>query len=205
MRTKRLKYILILVSIVIMLFSSWYYYGIFTPYNYFTAKRDILNSDPRLLVYGFPPQNDQQQHKTARSYGFTYYSIAGCVVNAPLVNGADAYNNVTNDYLEGKLGSGWKKKFRKDVDSLYRLESGLIALVSGLDFIKVKQQELRKEGNGLHYYPVYEKENGLYRIDVNGYYEDEFVSYYRVYLSPEDSVVKKIETGIIKYTEIPKH
>jgi hypothetical protein len=119
---KRTKIILLTLLTVIGLTILHFLYGVFTPYNYFSAKWDIYHNKPRILVYGEPMLSDQQAVKVAPKFGFKFDIVAGCLVTTPLVNGVDAYNSVTRSYLKNKLGSDWENKFDLEVDSLFRVE-----------------------------------------------------------------------------------
>lgn len=96
--------------------------GLFTPYNYLTAKWDIAKGKPRILQYGKAMLSDKQAITIAPKFGFNYDIVAGCLVTTSLVNGIDAYNSVTTKYLNDNLGTDWKKKFDFQVDSLFRVD-----------------------------------------------------------------------------------
>ena len=120
---KRTKILLATVAIVSGLTALHFFCGLFTPYNYLTAKWDITQGRPRILQYGEAMKTDEQAMKIAPKFGFTYDIVAGCLVTTPLVNGVDIYNSVTTKYLNNKLGNDWKNKFDFQVDSLFRVDS----------------------------------------------------------------------------------
>src|SRR5688572_5208786 len=107
---KRTKIISAITLTVVGLTTLHFCYGLFTPYNYLTAKWDIAQDKPRILQYGEAMLTDEQAVKIAPKFGFTYDIIAGCLVTTPFVNGVDVYNSVTTEYLNSKLGKSWKKK-----------------------------------------------------------------------------------------------
>jgi len=119
---KGTKILLGTIVFVSGLTALYFFCGLFTPYNYFTAKWDIAQDRPRILQYGEAMMTDEQAIKIAPKFGFTYDIVAGCLVTTPLVNGVDIYNSVTTKYLENKLGNDWKKKFDFQVDSLFRAD-----------------------------------------------------------------------------------
>lgn len=118
--TRKKRTLIIGFILVVILTTLHFYCGLFTPYNYLTAKWDLARDKPRILIYGEPGRADKQAIQTAPQFGFTYDIVAGCAVTTPLVHGLDAYNEVTTAYLNNKLGPDWKKKFDFKVDSLFR-------------------------------------------------------------------------------------
>ena len=111
----------IIAVIIICFIALHYFFGLFKPYNYLTAKWDILNNNPAIVVYGLPAETDQEAFALAPEFGFLYKRIGGSKVTKPLVNGAEQYNAVTVAYLDQKLGKEWKQRFDLRVDSLYRI------------------------------------------------------------------------------------
>ncbi len=107
------KVIVIGLLASISLGISYYFYGIFTPYNYFNAKYDLISGKVRVLTYGLPHQYTAVEDQVAAEFGFHYYPVAGCLVTAELMNGVEAYNAVVKDYLEEKNGKDWQEQFNK--------------------------------------------------------------------------------------------
>lgn len=194
MRKRLFKYSTILIFVGIGLFVSYYYFGIFTPYNYFTAKRDLSNNKPRLLVFGMPSEKDMQCQHIAKDYGFTYEIVAHCIVSESFVNRVNVYNKVTEDYLKNKFGVSWKIKFSNKVDSLFQLEREMIKIVSRHDLIIN-----RKSKDRIGLIPFYEKDRKIYRIDVIGNKGNDTVSFYRFFVSPFDSTIIDIEKETIRF------
>lgn len=117
---KRTRTIIGFTLLAIVLIVLHFFYGLFTPYNYLTAKWDIARNKPRILQYGEPMRTDKQAFQTATRFGFTYDIVAGCAVTPPLVNGIDAYNAAMTTHLNKQLGKDWKNRFDFEVDSLFR-------------------------------------------------------------------------------------
>jgi len=140
------------VTIVVVsgLIVLYFFCGLFTPYNYFTAKWDIAQNRPRILQYGEAMNTDEQAVKIAANFGFTYDIVAGCLVTTPLVNGVDIYNSVTTKYLDNKLGSNWKKKFDFQVDSLFREDrvDTIRKTILAIDEVKELDNYLDSASNG---------------------------------------------------------
>jgi hypothetical protein len=111
-----MKKILIIVAVLIILIS-YFQFGIFTPYNYFTAKYDIITGNPRILVYGKEFIKEEIRNKVAKKNGFNFDRVAGCEVTYQLVNGVEAYNSVVKNYLNVKLGKDWDVRLEKEIAS----------------------------------------------------------------------------------------
>jgi len=124
--------------------------GLFTPYNYFTAKWDIAHDRPRILQYGEALVSDEHAVKLAPEYGFTYDVVAGCLVTTPLVNGVDIYNSVTETFLNEKLGNDWREKLESSVDSLFRVArvDTIRKTILSIDYIKEMDNYLDSISNG---------------------------------------------------------
>jgi hypothetical protein len=147
---KGTKIIIAITFTVVGLTALHLFYGLFTPYNYLTAKWDIAHDKTRILQYGKAMKSDEQAIKIAPKFGFTYDIVAGCFVTTPLVNGVDAYNSVTTTYLNNKLGNDWKKKFDFEVDSLFREDrvDTIRKTILAIDKVKQLDNYLDSASNG---------------------------------------------------------
>lgn len=109
----------VIASIVSFL---WWYYGLFSPYNYFTANRDIKNGKVRFVTYGLPmpSSKDEEINSLATKYGFGSTEI-GCTVTEQEINAIATYNNVIEHYLKRRNGKDWRTHYQRQVDSLYQI------------------------------------------------------------------------------------
>ncbi len=92
-------------------------FGIFTPFNFWTAHQDIKNEKVQIVEIGEMPLNFDQKQKLANFYGFNFYQL-GCNVSTGTINGTRYYNEVIVSHLENKLGTGWWTKFQYKLDSI---------------------------------------------------------------------------------------
>lgn len=92
-------------------------FGIFTPYNFWTARQDIKNGKIQIEDIGEMPINFDQKQKLANYYGFEFH-LFGCEVTSDITKGIKYYNNVMIDHLESKYGVGWWSKFQAQLDSI---------------------------------------------------------------------------------------
>ena len=107
---------------IILLFGGLYFglrfgFGLFTPYNFWTAKQDIKKGTIQIALLGELPQNHRQKQILANSYGFDF-DYFGCFVSTDIINGTKYYNKVMVDHLESKFGAGWWTKFQNQLDSI---------------------------------------------------------------------------------------
>lgn len=112
-------FIIFITSLVIVL---WWNFGLFSSYNYFTAKRDIKKGDIKFVSFGFPMpcSKDSEIKMVMNKYGFKVSNI-GCIVTEQEINAIETYNNVVEKYLTQHNGKNWRITYQKEVDSLYKI------------------------------------------------------------------------------------
>lgn len=95
---KKSKKILIAVLLVALTLLTAFQFGFFSPYNYFTAIRDVLAGKIQLIEYGEPllPTTDSAIHKLEDSLGVKTISL-GCVITTQEINGIKQYNYVMEE------------------------------------------------------------------------------------------------------------
>lgn len=108
---------LIVILIGGLYFGLRFMFGIFTPFNFWTAQKDIENHNIQIIAIGELPLNFDQKQKLAKSYGFSFH-LYGCESSSDIINGTNYYNAVMIDFLEKKHGKGWWKKFQSERDSI---------------------------------------------------------------------------------------
>lgn len=92
-------------------------FGLFTPFNCWTAGQDIRSGKIQIVEIGEIPLNFDQKQKLANSYGFNFH-LFGCDVTRDIINGTEYYNKQMVDHLERKFGSGWWTKFQNQLESI---------------------------------------------------------------------------------------
>lgn len=117
MKKSRVTIALSSAVLTLTLFCSWWFFGIFTPYNYFTAKNDISKGEIKILTFGEPALNPDLELEICQKYGFRYENL-GCVIYPQKRNSANCYNKVVNDYLEKRNGKFWKDKLKEYLENL---------------------------------------------------------------------------------------
>jgi hypothetical protein len=108
--------------LIILLFGGLYFglrfaFGLFTPFNFWTAGQDIKNGKIQVVEIGEMPLNFKQKQKLANSYGFNFY-LFDCNVSTDVINGTEYYNKKMVDQLETKFGVGWWTKFKNQLESI---------------------------------------------------------------------------------------
>lgn len=119
MRSKIRWVILTFILILGIYFGLKLAFGIFTPYNYFTANRDIQNGKIQIIELGevYMPQIEM---KLASKYGFEI-NFPGCIVTKELKNGTDYYNAEVIKYLNLKNGKNFWNNLKIERDSLINI------------------------------------------------------------------------------------
>jgi hypothetical protein len=98
-------------------FGLRFAFGLFTPFNFWTAGQDIKNGKIQIVEIGEMPLNFQQKQKLANSFDFDFY-LFGCNISTDIINGTEYYNKKMVDHLENKFGAGWWTKFQNQLDSI---------------------------------------------------------------------------------------
>ena len=90
-------------------------------YNFITAKLDIKNGKQRIIHTGFrkPSSKDSEIDSLTAAYGFKNVYI-GYDTTKQIIRGIHNYNDVIETYLNLRNGSGWREKYQREVDSLYK-------------------------------------------------------------------------------------
>lgn len=102
-KMKKSKKIIASILLAALLLFTAFQFGLFTPYNYFTAKRDVLARKIQLIEYGKPmlPTTDTTIHKLEDSSGYNTISL-GCLITNQEINGIEQYNYVMEEFLKRK-------------------------------------------------------------------------------------------------------
>lgn len=98
-------------------------FGIFTPYNAFTAKQDIKNGVVKIITIGEPDLTSARQD-LAKQYGLGV-AFVGCNSTIALQNGSRCYNAVVEEYLTDKYGKDFWTKFNAQVQKMNGTENEL--------------------------------------------------------------------------------
>ncbi len=103
-------------------FGLRFAFGIFTPFNFYTAEQDIENGKIQIVEIGEMPLNFEEKQKLANSYGFGIY-LYSCNVTTDVINGTEYYNKKMIDHLESRYGTGWWAKFESELYSIDKAKS----------------------------------------------------------------------------------
>jgi hypothetical protein len=95
-------------------------FGLFTPYNSWTAEQDIKNNKVQIIAIGLP-YKPQVRQQLASKYGFQYNYI-GCNATTELLNGTKYYNNKVKEFLANKYGADFWTTFQSQLDSANKLD-----------------------------------------------------------------------------------
>jgi hypothetical protein len=166
---KKILYGIILIVLVVGLsFILKYKFGIFSPYNTWTAQQDIKKGKIQYLEFSQEPLNSKTKQELAKSYGFNLIYFDCCETTVGVLNGSDFYNRKMIEYLENKYNKGWWTHFQAQLDSIDKIKPvdsdilvsdlvGSIPLVEGLN----------KNHSDIRLYPIlYDKLKNIYLVKV---------------------------------------
>ncbi len=117
MKKKILIVSLTLIVTVSTIITLWWYYGLFSDYNYFTANQDIELGNVRFVSFGLPlgSSKNEEIDSLEIAYGFKTDNI-GCIVTTQEINAIETYNNVVEQHLRKRNGNNWKMNYQRQID-----------------------------------------------------------------------------------------
>ncbi len=124
--------------------------GLFTPYNYFIAKWDIIRGRPKIILFGKPKMSEKEAMFLAPKFGFQYKIAGGCIMSSSKLKGIEAYNRVVNTYLYDINGNGWQTKFDAQVDSFFfsNRRDTITKIIYSIGYIKEMSSYLDSVSHG---------------------------------------------------------
>lgn len=137
-------------------FGLRFAFGLFTPFNFWTAGQDIKNGKVQIVEIGEMPLNFEQKQNLATTYGFGFY-LFGCNVTTDILNGTEYYNKKMFDHLESKYGVGLWTKFQSQLDSIIKadsiaiIENKVINVVLGQPLVQTRIHEVDSVSHGMRY------------------------------------------------------
>lgn len=165
-------------------FGLLFAFGLFTPFNFWTARQDIKNGKIQIVEIGEMPLNFEQKQKMANFYGFDFY-LFGCNETTDLINGIEYYNKKMVNHLENKYGIGWWAKFQSQLNSIDNKTTHQITI----DDIKGKWY--------LNKWTMY---HTLYFSDTNVFMDNHIDSvFYNIYSLHIDTLILQDNNLKIKY------
>lgn len=110
---KIVKYSTIVIICLYAVYLAYYEFGLFSRYNYFTAKEDLKKGDLRIIQFGLTiPSEGRYIIQNKYNVNIDY---KGCVVN-DITNGLYYYNEVKRDYYREKYGLDFWERYYKEID-----------------------------------------------------------------------------------------
>lgn len=110
----------ILISIIIAIGITLWYFGFFSRYNYLTAKTDIAKNNPQIVYVGESMLTPTDINNVSKNYGFEIVGF-GCALSAVELKGIKIYNTQMESHLDKLNGIGWKSEYKRGIDSLIKL------------------------------------------------------------------------------------
>jgi hypothetical protein len=116
----RRKKIGIGIGILLVGIILWQF-GFFNRYNYLTAKIDIMQEQPRIIEIGILGHFGIANNGLNQKFGFMEFSVHSFVTTTQL-RGIKLYNKEIEEYLNKRNGNDWRKKYKKGLDSIIKME-----------------------------------------------------------------------------------
>ncbi len=137
-------------------------------------KSFIVNSESvedttlKMLTYGLP---DVEWLDAAiivsKNYGFTYYSVAGCIVSQKLIDSIGIENKKTRTILEIRNGMDWQTKFDREVKDMRILLTRANNVLKKSKYFKIINKYFDANELGLCYstFPT-SKSNQIFEVEI---------------------------------------
>lgn len=185
---KRITYGLLSILLVGGLyFGLRFGFGLFTPFNFWTAGQVIKSGKIKIVKIGELPLHFEQKQKLANSYGLDFY-LFGCNVTTDVINGIEYYNKTLIDHLESKYGIDWWTKFQSQLDSIDMTNSSDLIMEKVVDLVAEQQivkdqikpiDSLSKSQRHISLVPTLDdKTKNIYLVKVSEDNGMNYVSYY---------------------------
>jgi hypothetical protein len=168
-------------------FGLRFAFGLFTPFNFWTAGQDIKNGKIQITEICEMPLNFEQKQNLAKSYGFEFY-LFGCNVTTDIINGTEYYNKKMVDHLERKYGAGWWTRFQSQLDSIDKSNltdktiEKIVDLVGEQKIIKDQIKLINSISKGQRQISLvptlYDSTKNIYLVKVGEVNGMNFVTYY---------------------------
>jgi hypothetical protein len=128
----------------------------------------------KMLTYGLRIlERERVMSTVAKKYGFSYYSVAGCMVTSELVDSVDKQNKKVNIVLQRRFGKNWQDDFRKEVDTLIVRQEQILKLVRRDTEILIREKELEPSNEYIDYNIDFGNEpNSFYITAIEYKYEE---------------------------------
>ena len=98
-------------------FGLRFEFGLFTPFNFWTAEQDINSGKIQIIELGEMPLNFDRKQKLAKLYGFSL-RLPGCIITKDIINGTEYYNKAMVNHLKSKYGINWWTNFQTQLDNI---------------------------------------------------------------------------------------
>ncbi|MCF3110897.1 hypothetical protein LL912_19080 [Niabella sp. CC-SYL272] len=176
---------------------------IITTVSICTIQAQTGKSKYRILVYGLPDFLRQNAEDViANKWGIEFYPVGDCSTPQEIADSAEKHNTAIKALIAKKYGRQWSKRFDEEVDAEFAVQQKIAPLIDSIDYIKNKQAEMEKEGNGLHYYMTPIAGTTKYNVQVQGWGtwngQSEWVTYYRFVANHKTKEVTLISNKIEK-------
>lgn len=115
-----------------------------------TAFRPDTCEPIKILVYGLSaPIHSQVASIVAKEYGFSYYTVAGCIVTQELLDSVEVENKKSYEILGKRFGDNWREAFDEKVENMIAKYKRVSELVYSKSYVKELEQRLTNQNKYL--------------------------------------------------------
>ncbi|WP_343690471.1 hypothetical protein [Chitinophaga sp.] len=144
----------------------------------------------RLYTFGMPhfPTYPEESNLCTK-WGF-YREEMGCVVTQQEMDSLQACNKIAERPLVAKYGKNWKEKFNRELRTVTASPESAIRLIAINAHVAAKRFELEDKGDSIFYHFNSTKQRGVYNVDVVGYENKKWVSFFNCTVNCIEEKVK---------------
>lgn len=133
-----------------------------------------------LISYGLPDfRTYAEESMLAHKWGFTRQEM-GCVVTQQEQDSFNRYNEIAERPIVAKYGKNWHTKFQKELKKITASPEECCTLIHFTKEVWDKRKEL---GDSLFYHFEPTKHAGIYNVEVVGYQQQTWVSFFRYHIN----------------------
>ena len=160
--------------------------------------------EPKIIFHLYGPPQDLEKVEARRVIGnkwdIKFIGVAGCEGSKEFFDGVDKHNDSMDVLANKKYGRDWQKNFNEEIEIKLKKERRASSLLDKEKRIRIKQSQLDKEGNGLHYF-FDVIDSTKYNVNIAGWGKindtSKYVIYFRYLVDIKEKKVKLLNDSIM--------
>jgi len=164
----------------ISLFASLIFLCHCNTYKTAATKNSPPDTLITLIAWGLPDfANYDKEMRLAHKYGFTNQEM-GCTISDQEIDSFIRYNEIAERPIVAKYGKNWKVKYKRELRAIIATPEECCYLIHFTQEVFDKRKE-RSDSLFYHFEPT--KHRGIYNVEVVGYQQKTWVSFFRYHLN----------------------